>query len=502
MINQKRGLMVWVVLFCTFLNIGRTLEAAASKEIFKVKMVNILRQIPEVYQLDDRLNEGNFRDAFQLLGADLTKRVQEYQDVALAQSLSRGDKGKEEAIVGNVSGGDVKPVSMLGALSLPQLFLLDALRGIQSAQKLISQEDLLNKFYVGMPTGSDSNVFKSVFNNPESRFYMKSSFWNINFKSDYDLLMSKLEKQFKIDADLRVNLGIYDFSYLNSASQYWNASNWGSGQSSGDRFSIYSQPDGFAQRYIVSETRVQPVTHQGRGDLATNNCGLHALINAGLFLKNAPDKDFIQNHDKQINKARTKLVESYKDREESEEKIEQALHGNLDSMDLFNAVYDLGLNGPDDVIMISIPEQIKQIAQNNFVSLEDNWKENFEKKMRAFCQSDVGSKIVFLFNVSEYAVQEDLRKRLADVTQKSAVDVKNAVELDLFNVFNQHDQVGHWITVMFEKTEKIDTRGDVDRYLVKTTLADSLAGSHYKDATFLQLFFLQQLKKYEGERKK
>jgi hypothetical protein len=55
---------------------------------------------------------------------------------------------------------------------------------------------------------------------------------------------------------------------------------------------------------------------------------------------------------------------------------------------------------------------------------------------------------------------------------------------------------------MFEKTGKINTTDGVNRYLIKTTLADSLAGSHYKDATFLQLFFLQQLKKYEDEQDK
>jgi hypothetical protein len=497
-IHKKIRLMLGASLFCLFLNAGQTLEAAESQEVLKKKMATILRQIPDVYELTDgaSLNGGNFENAFQLLGADLRERVQRYQDEALARRLSSGDKGKEED-KGNVSGTTERMI-MPNALGLPELFLLDALRGIKPTRKLLNQEDALNAFYLGMSSGNAFNsVFTTVFNSPLHRFYMKSSFWNIDFVKNYKDFALKLAERFNIKWDVRVVLGMNDVNYHAAESQYWNANNWGSGEKIGERFSYYSQPEGFAQRHIISETKVQPVTHQGSGDMATNNCGLHALINAELFFKKAQDKDFLQNHDQQINQMRAQVADSYKNPNWGfkETDIERALSGNLDRDDLFNVA---NKDVQDNSILISIPEQIKQIAQDATESLEKSWKEHFEKKMSAFCRGGVGQKIIFVFNASEYMVEEELRERLDKVTK----DTENDVERDLFNVFNQHDKAAHWITVMFEKTGKINTTDGVNRYLIKTTLADSLAGSHYKDATFLQLFFLQQLKKYEDEQDK
>ncbi len=489
-IKQTIKSMFWAVLFCTFLNVGRTLEAAQSKEGLKVKMGGILRQIPEAYQLGDRLNEGNFRDAFQLLDADLTKRVQEYQDAALAYSLSHGDKGKE-AVLGNVSGTEDR-IIMPGALNLPRLFLLNALRE-KKLVDLLWLDNYLDQFYAGMSNSATSDIFKNVFKYEESRFYMKSSFWNIDFKTDFNLLGSKLEEKFGT-SNLMIDLSIGGGStgYKQQLhNQYWDGNHWGNGvKKSQQNYFLYSQPDGFAQRHIVSETKIQPVTHQGQGDQATNNCGLHALINAELLLNGSENKAFLVNHDERINRMRQEISNVYKEFRQSKKQTE-VLTENLNSDDLSNAIKKEVENY---TIFISIPEQIKLIAEKNLDSVAEYWRSDFDKKMRAFCQGGVGEKIVFLFNTVEYTLEEELFKRLKNVIEET----QDQVQKDLFNIFNQKDKVGHWITVMFEKTAKIETRDQVDRYLIRTTLADSL-GTRAADATFLQLFFLQQLKKYEDE---
>lgn len=486
--------MLGASLFCLFLNAGQTLEAAESKEVSKKKVVAVLRQIPDVYGLTDgaSLNGGNFESVFRLLGADLRTRVQEYQDAALAGRLSSGDKGKEED-KSDVSGTTERMI-MPGILGYAELFLLEKLGRYDLSTLYIDRfSDNFQRIYLQFNNKRfderDMSAFKYLFSENYGRFYMKSLFWNIDFKKDYRDFINRCDQSFDLE-DIRVQINGQDMSYKNSVSQYWNASNWGSGQNSGEKFTLYSQPQEYAQRHIVTEKQIKLVTHQGRGAQATNNCGLHAIINGGLLLDSRPDEEFVQNKDAQIDQMRRSLVEKLKDpelnfsEEELRKKKEEALTGNLAEEDM------MYLKGTLRSVLLDYPK-IADISQSKKEKITEQWQKNFDAQMRRFCEGKIGVKILFLFNAADYNLDADTLE-----TDKKR-DIKKFIQM-LYAKFNQSKQA-HWIAVMFEKTAEIRDFKGINRYHIKTTLADSLAGGHYAAATFLELFFLQQLKKYEDE---
>ena len=386
--------------------------------------------------------------------------VPERRNAPIKNLMSKQEEKKEEKQVSKKASkfsGSEETVFMAGGLPLHSLYLLNMMQRNKLSAVLIDHEMKLNQFYIEMvmdEKGKDRS-FLDIFNDVRLTALAKALIWNIDF-TDPVLLYHRFKQKFGDESLLQY--GINDEEGL----------------------SKIFLPDG-NKKYRVTAAYIQQVAHQSE-EKETNNCGLHALINAQLFCREEDNKKFIENYDTKIGKARDILLQKYIDEGKSEKDKEQVLVGSLEDEELDYVAKDwFSRNDKNQIVLMDVQKMI-HLMKGTINSFYIDWNKHFQGALKQFDKSRQG-KIAVVFNMSSYSIGESIKNRLQFVSDnvEDAEERKN-IDREILNIFEERPS-GHWITVLFKKIGNRD---------IEVTLADSL-GSHTADAAFLQLWFLEQL---------
>ncbi|MBL4588207.1 hypothetical protein JKY79_02585 [Candidatus Babeliales bacterium] len=354
------------------------------------------------------------------------------------------------------SSGSSESAYMGGSLPLHSLYLLNRAQKRELSGGLIDDEMKLDRFYMDMimDEKGSQEVFRHVFSSTRLISLVKALTWNIDF-SDPIMFYNNLQQKF--GNDVLLALGIKNENDLSKKLIL------------GD------------EKYRVKSAFIQQVAHQS-GDGNSNNCGLHALINAQLLYREEDNKKFLLNYDTKIGGAQDDLLSKYIDEGKSEKDKMEAMVGNLDDDDLAYVASDWFSRNDQRHIVLLDTQKVTQMMQGNIKNFYPGWSSHLEGALKKF-NIDRQGKVVFLFNMPAYSIKEDIKNRMQFVSDNDEdKEERKSINQEILNTFGQAPS-GHWIAVMFKKVGGND---------IEVTLADSL-GSHTADAAFLQLWFLEQI---------